>query len=116
MLTWTDVTSPEQAVVVKDNAQAAVTLPKNSSYLECIGYNGPNYGTLYIDIKPAPPGIPNLPIERDTNKPWLAYDTFFEAPLDPTQLYTVTYSAKADKLGAGVYLGSTKVLEHTDNA
>lgn len=112
----TEVTTPEQALVIKDDAEATVTLPENSSYVECNGYVGPNYGKVYVDISPAPPGISNLPIERDTNKPWLGYNTFFDAPLDPTQLYTITYSAKKDAVGAGVYLSSTNVLEHTNLA
>ncbi|CAK9787118.1 hypothetical protein CC85DRAFT_328643 [Cutaneotrichosporon oleaginosum] len=110
-----NVSSPEMAVAVREKAEATVNLPKNSSYLVLHGYSGPNYGTLWLDIEPAPPGVSTLPVERNTNKPWLVYDTLFEVPLDPTAEYTVTYTTKEGALGAGVYLASTGVLEYQEN-
>lgn len=111
-----DVKAREVAVAVRGKAEATVNLPKNSSYLVVHGYSGPNYGTLFLDVDPAPPGVSALPIERDTNKPWLVYDTLFETPLDPAAKYTLTYTTKEGALGAGVYLASTNVLEYQENA
>jgi hypothetical protein len=104
------------AVAVQSKAEATVNLPKNSSYLVLHGYSGPNYGTLWLDVDPAPPGVSSLPIERNTNKPWLIYDTLFETPLDPNEEYTLTYTTKEGVLGAGVYLASTNVFEYDQNA
>ncbi|GMK58596.1 hypothetical protein CspeluHIS016_0600380 [Cutaneotrichosporon spelunceum] len=112
-----NVETPEVAVSVRRKAEATVNLPNNSSYLVVHGYSGPNYGKLFLDIDPAPPGVSNLPVQIDTNKPWLIYDSFFETPLDPTtNKYTVTFTTKDGELGAGVYLASTNVLEYTENA
>ncbi|BEI91239.1 uncharacterized protein CcaverHIS019_0400590 [Cutaneotrichosporon cavernicola] len=112
-----NVAAPEVAVAVRKKLDATVNLPKNSSYLVVHGYSGPNYGTLFLDIEPAPPGISNLPIKINTNKPWLIYDTLFESPMDPTtKKYTLTFSTKDAALGAGVYLASTNVFEYQENA
>lgn len=107
----------EAALVLKGDASIEMMVPANTSYLECEGYIGPEYGVVNFALDPPPPGnIGPSYMSRSTNRGWFAHDTMFSIALNPNHQYKFTVSTEAATAGAGVYLNSSNIFPFSNDA
>lgn len=90
-------------------------LPRNSSFVHCDGYIGPDYGVVNFALDPPPPGnIGRGYMSLSTQRSWYSHDTMFSLPLNPNLHYNFTVYTEATTAGAGVYLNSSLVFPYSD--
>ncbi len=103
--------------MLKGDASIEIMVPANSSFIECEGYIGPDYGVINFSLDPPPPNnVGRGYMSRSTRRPWYTHDTMFSVPLNPNLRYKFKVSTDAATAGAGVYLNSTKVMPYSNNA
>ncbi|BEJ15248.1 hypothetical protein CspHIS471_0410150 [Cutaneotrichosporon sp. HIS471] len=106
----------EAALALKGDASIEVMVPANSSYIECDGYVGPDYGVVNFALDPPPPGnITAASLSRSTNRPWYTVDTMLSLPLNPNLRYKLKVWTEAATAGAGVYLNGSMIYPFSKN-
>lgn len=97
--------------MLKGDASISVMLPRNTSFLECDGYIGPDYGIVNFALDPPPPGsVAKAYMSRSSKRPWFTHDTMFSLALNPNLHYNFTVYTEAATAGSGVYLNSSRIF------